>query len=152
MGRMSCSLHFNRLKTSSLFPCPPSHLTSTHPFHPSSTAIQQCFQDASHRFVSLLCLPMCPIILDLAGPWDGCGGGCVCACVAVSRDWAEDGLRTLVFAYKPLTRAEVDAFLEEFNRAQADLVERQKKEAKKPNRIDDVRVQRSLAEQEPRGC
>lgn len=54
------------------------------------------------------------------------------------RDWAEDGLRTLVFAYKPLTRAEVDAFLEEFNRAQADLVERQKKEAKKPNRIDDV--------------
>ena len=54
------------------------------------------------------------------------------------RDWAEDGLRTLVFAFKPLTKDQVDVFLDEFNAVQADLVERQKKEAKKPNRIDDV--------------
>ncbi len=43
------------------------------------------------------------------------------------REWAQDGLRTLVFAYKPLTFEEVQAFLAEYNRVSGNLVERQKK-------------------------
>jgi magnesium-transporting ATPase (P-type) len=56
----------------------------------------------------------------------------------ILRDWAEDGLRTLVFAYKPLSDNELQAFLAKYNDVLSDLMERQKKEAKKPNKIDDV--------------
>ncbi len=59
-------------------------------------------------------------------------------CVCVCRDWAEDGLRTLVFAYKPLPEPELQDFLGRYNAVLSDLVERQKKEAKKPNKIDDI--------------
>ncbi len=50
-------------------------------------------------------------------------------------------MRTLVFAYKPLTQQDVDTFLDAYNAVLGDLLERQKKEAKKPNRIDDVMAQ-----------
>ncbi len=43
-----------------------------------------------------------------------------------------------MFAYKPLTREALESFVEEYNKVLGNLVERQKKEAKKPNLIDDV--------------
>lgn len=40
------------------------------------------------------------------------------------REWAEDGLRTLVFAFKPLTPQTVDDFLDRYNQVLGDLHER----------------------------
>ncbi len=54
-------------------------------------------------------------------------------------EWGEDGLRTLVFAYRLLTPADFERFFEEFHRANADVQEKAKHDAHiMPNAVDDA--------------
>jgi magnesium-transporting ATPase (P-type) len=54
-------------------------------------------------------------------------------------EWGEDGLRTLVFAYRLLSPADFERFFEEFHRANADVQEKAKHDAHiMPNAVDDA--------------
>lgn len=55
-----------------------------------------------------------------------------------TREWAEDGLRTLIFAFKPVADSFVESWVNNFRTAITDLDEKRKQEKNEPNRIDNL--------------
>lgn len=53
-------------------------------------------------------------------------------------DWGNDGLRTLVFAYRPVSREEMDGWAERYEAARSNMVELNKRKNKEPNLIDQL--------------
>ena len=98
--------------------------------------------DSARRFV-LLCKGADSKILSLLddGSENSAGGfsarrGIVESTKRHMEEWAKDGLRTLCFGCKPLPERDLERWLDEYNEVLSDISERQKKDAKQPNRID----------------
>ena len=53
-------------------------------------------------------------------------------------EWAEDGLRTMAFAWRPLSASWAEQWLERYNDANADVQQREARAAGEPNDIDDL--------------
>lgn len=98
--------------------------------------------DSARRFV-LLCKGADSKILSLLddGSENPAGGfsarrGIVESTKRHMEEWAKDGLRTLCFGCKPLPERDLERWLDEYNEFLSDISERQKMDAKQPNRID----------------